>query len=176
MSVNLSIIKNVRSLEDLAPDYELIRKYAHQINPNQAEQLDDIVQDTFIKLHTMFEKYPNKVIDGAYVASALKSVYLDDKKSVSNRIDLGSKDKEAVIPDTEDTYQEVLETKLDEERRIWNKFDEVINSLSWYDRKVYEYSLVMSVLELSRRSDITYNSLIWTINKVKHKLKCAVEI
>lgn len=176
MSVNLSTIKNVRSLADLATHYKLIREYAHQINPNQAEQLDDIVQDTLLKLHTMLEKYPNKVIDGAYIASALKSVYLDDKKSLSNRIDLGSKDKEATIPDTQDTYQEVLETKLYEERIIWNKFDEVIDSLSWYDRKVYEYSLVMSVLELSRRSDITYDSLIWTINKVKQKLKYAIEI
>lgn len=169
MAINLTEIKEINSIEELAKHYDLIRAYAHQINPQQKEQMEDIVQDTFIKLQVLFEKYPEKVIDGGYVAMTLRSVRLNDKKAYINKMDFGNFLNESIIPDTEDESEITIQTKMDEEI-LWEKFDELVEDLSWYDRKVLQHSLTMSISELSRNSGIGYDSLRHTMNKNKAKI------
>lgn len=170
MAVTLTEIKDITSLAELAKFDSLIRRYTYQIGPSQKEQLDDIIQDVYIKLHNLFARYPGKVIDGGYVAMTIKSVYLNEKKTYNNRMDFGNSSESSYIPDTPDNFKETLEDKLKDEEEVWEKYDEIINSLTWYDKKVHEHSLTMSLSELSRQSQIGYNSLIWTSNKIKAKL------
>lgn len=170
--VNLSQINNITSIEELSEHYDLIRKYAHQLNPRMKEQLDDVLQDTFLKLSDIFLKYPGKVIDGGYVAMTLSSVYKNYLKSYNNKLNFGNETYEAIIQDLPDNYEEVLQEKLAIEDR-YDLYEKKKSQLSWYNAKVLEYSLVMSVSELSRQSKISYKSLSWTLNKIKEKLKDA---
>ena len=45
-----------------------------------------------------------------------------------------------------------------------------IDSLDWYDKKVLELSREMSLLELSKRSKISYRSLIYSRIKIDEKI------
>lgn len=168
--VNLASINNITSITQLAEHYELIRKYAHQMNPKLKEQMEDVVQDMFVKIADIFLKYPGKEIDGGYVALTLSSILKNQHKAYTNKLDFGNDTYEAIIQDQPDNYEEVLQYKLDVEER-YRLFEIKKNNLSWYDRKVLEYSLVMSVSELSRQTHISYKSLSWTLNKIKDKLK-----
>jgi len=168
--VNLSTISNITSIEGLSEHYILIRKYAHQMNPKLKEQMDDVVQDAFIKLADIFLKYPGKEIDGGYVALTLSSILKNQQKAYINKMDFGNDIYDATIPDTPDNYEEVLQHKLEEEER-YLEYENKKKLISWYDRKVLEYSLVMSLSELSRHTGISYKSLSWTLKKIKEKLK-----
>ena len=53
----------------------------------------------------------------------------------------------------------------------WDKYDEIIENLSWYEKKVYEYCLTMNISELSRQSGISQKSLRLTFIKIKEKIK-----
>jgi len=170
LMINLSTITNITNIEQLSQHYELIRKYAHQMNPLIKEQMDDVVQDAFIKLSDIFLKYPGKEIDGGYVALTLSSILKNQQKAYTNKMDFGNDNYEATIPDTPDNYEEILQHKLEEEYK-YIQYEDKKKLLSWYERKILDYSLMMSLSELSRHTGISYKSLSWSLKKIKEKLK-----
>ena len=168
MAINLTEIKEINSIEELAKHYELIQSYVYQINPSNLFLMDDIVQDTFMKLHTTFTNNPTKVISGGYVAMSLMSVYRDHQRQ-QRKLDQGTELYEANIPEKIDDYEEVLENKLAEEE-LWLEFENAKDKLTWYEKKVLEYSFIMPMTILSSESNIDYESLTYTLRKIKAKL------
>ncbi len=164
MKISLSNISNINNINDLAQYYDQIRAYAHQINPQKKEEIDDIVQDCFIKLDRIFKKYPDKVIDGGYIALTLTSLYKNYRKNYLNKNIMNDSPTEEI----DDSELSIKNKEMDEIK--WEKLNSSIQTLSWYEKKVLEYSFQMSLSELSRKSDISYKSLTHTLKKIKLKL------
>jgi transposase-like protein len=89
----------------------------------------------------------------------LRSLFLDLKRKESKVqiVELGEIENCELDINYEDAYEAVAEE---------------INTLFWYDRKVYEIiDGGKSISELSRQTNISYYSLYNTYKKVKNKLK-----
>lgn len=168
MAINLTEIQDINSIEELSKHYDLIQSYTYQINPSNKSLMDDLIQDTFIKLDTTFKNDPTKIISGGYVAMCIMSIYRDYQRQ-QRKLDQGTEIYEANIPEKIDDYEEVLEMKLAEEE-LWLEFESAKDKLSWYEKKVLEYSFIMSMTILSSESEIDYESLTYTLRKIKAKL------
>jgi len=134
---------------------------------------EDIVQEMYIQLHLDL----NKGIDFSfgddinhyYCFKVLRGIYLNKSK----------KDARALL-----TYLDENKTDKQEDEGIneseWQErtdnVDKVLDSLHWYDAKVFRLiSTGMSISELSRKTGIGYHSLrytyINTLKMIKHELQ-----
>ena len=163
-SVNLSMIKNVKSIHELSKYYNEIRDYIYLVDRNSKQDMDDLVQDTFMRLQKIWDNFPDKVINGGYVALTIRSIRMNNLK-IKNRTDKTICDFDDFI-DQDTEYDNISNDKYD-----WDKYDEIIENLSWYEKKVYEYCLTMNISELSRQSGISQKSLRLTFIKIKEKIK-----
>ena len=166
-NVNLSMIKNITTIEQLSKYYDNIRDYTYLIDRENKQDMDDVIQDTFIKIMDIFDKKPGKVINGGYVALTLRSVYIN-KLKLKSRYDRFS-NVENIIDDNDQF------NKYDWDKYDWDKYDKIIENLSWYEKKVYEYCITMNISELSRQSGISQKSLRLTFIKIKNKIKSEME-
>ena len=124
----------------------------------------DIVQEMYFKVQKRLEKgtdiqYSEDDINYYYVFKVLRSLFLDLKRKESKVqiVELGEIENCELDINYEDAYEAVAEE---------------INTLFWYDRKVYEIiDGGKSISELSRQTNISYYSLYNTYKKVKNKLK-----
>lgn len=124
----------------------------------------DIVQEMYYKVQKRLEKgtdiqYSEDDINYYYVFKVLRSLFLDLKRKESKVqiVELGEIENCELDINYEDAYEAVTEE---------------INTLFWYDRKVYEIiDGGKSISELSRQTNISYYSLYNTYKKVKNKLK-----
>jgi|TARA_R110000850_G_scaffold81718_1_gene175672 DNA-directed RNA polymerase specialized sigma24 family protein len=124
----------------------------------------DIVQEMYFKVQKRLEKgtdiqYSEDDINYYYVFKVLRSLFLDLKRKESKVqiVELGEIENCELDINYEDAYEAVTEE---------------INTLFWYDRKVYEIiDGGKSISELSRQTNISYYSLYNTYKKVKNKLK-----
>jgi len=124
----------------------------------------DIVQEMYFKVQKRLEKgtdiqYNEDDINYYYIFKVLRSLFLDLKRKESKVkiVELGEIENCELDINYEDAYEAVTEE---------------INTLFWYDRKVYEIiDNGKSISELSRQTNISYYSLYNTYKKVKNKLK-----
>ena len=124
----------------------------------------DIVQEMYFKVQKRLEKgtdiqYSEDDINYYYVFKVLRSLFLDLKRKESKVqiVEMGEIENCELDINYEDAYEAVAEE---------------INTLFWYDRKVYEIiDGGKSISELSRQTNISYYSLYNTYKKVKNKLK-----
>ena len=124
----------------------------------------DIVQEMYYKVQKRLEKgtdiqYSEDDINYYYVFKVLRSLFLDLKRKESKVqiVEMGEIENCELDINYEDAYEAVAEE---------------INTLFWYDRKVYEIiDGGKSISELSRQTNISYYSLYNTYKKVKNKLK-----
>jgi DNA-directed RNA polymerase specialized sigma24 family protein len=124
----------------------------------------DIVQEMYFKVQKRLEKgtdiqYSEDDINYYYIFKVLRSLFLDLKRKESKVqiVELGEIENCELDINYEDAYEAVTEE---------------INTLFWYDRKVYEIiDGGTSISELSRQTNISYYSLYNTYKKVKNKLK-----
>lgn len=124
----------------------------------------DIVQEMYFKVQKRLEKgtdiqYSEDDINYYYIFKVLRSLFLDLKRKESKVqiVELGEIENCELDINYEDAYEAVAEE---------------INTLFWYDRKVYEIiDGGKSISELSRQTNISYYSLYNTYKKVKNKLK-----
>lgn len=129
------------------------------------EECEDVVQTMYILLIKNTKKgidylYKDE-INYYYVFKLLRGLYVDliRKKSKVKLISL-----ENIEPVTE-----IDHNNYDE---IYNKLQEILKDMYWYDKKVYEIiEDGTNISELSRKSKISYYSLYNTYKKVKQKLK-----
>ena len=124
----------------------------------------DIVQEMYFKVQKRLEKgtdiqYSEDDINYYYIFKVLRSLFLDLKRKESKVqiVEMGEIENCELDINYEDAYEAVAEE---------------INTLFWYDRKVYEIiDGGKSISELSRQTNISYYSLYNTYKKVKNKLK-----
>lgn len=129
------------------------------------EECEDLVQTMYILLIKNTQKgidylYKDE-INYYYVFKILRGLYVDliRKKSKVKLISL-----ENIEPVTE-----IDHNNYDE---VYNKLQEILKDMYWYDKKVFEIiEDGTNISELSRKSKISYYSLYNTYKKVKQKLK-----
>lgn len=163
-NVSLHNIEGVRSIEDLAPHYDLIKSHLYVLTNKRGADMDDLMQDFYIKMYNYFNKYPNKVINGGFVSNTLRNMLRNYYNSVSKN----KTEYEHNLVDREDSDLEIADKLKDEE--LYQEMYEKIEELDWVERTILEYSLIMSIAELSRLSEIPYQNIIYTLNKAKSKL------
>lgn len=130
------------------------------------ELAEDLTQEMYIKIMLLIEKkgldimYNEKEINYYYIFKTLRTLFYDYKRKGKN-INFVSIENVTLI--TNDVnYQEP-----------YDKVQEELSRMFWYDRKVFEIinSGDESIAEFSRKSKIQYYSLYNTYQKVKKKLK-----
>lgn len=167
-SYSLHMIENINNINQLAIHYDLIVKHAKMFY--NTEDTYDLVHDLFIKLDTYFKKYPDKVINGGFISSSLrnmvKNIHKVDGKHIDYNIEVDS--EYGALEDIDISY-EVITEKLNNEFK-YEVIEGMLSKLNWIERTVLEYSLVMSLSEISRLSEIPYQNLVYQLNSAKTKL------
>jgi DNA-directed RNA polymerase specialized sigma24 family protein len=151
---DISHIRNVKTANELAKYYNDILAYARMKYENFSF-IDDAVQDTMIKLITLLEK--GKEINGGYIGVAINNVILDMKK-YNNRFDLGTSDFEAVIPDKEDDFEDILREENKEESK-YKQIMNLVDAMDYYDKRIIEYTSKMNYSEFEKLSGIPRKSI-----------------
>lgn len=169
---SLHVIENINNINDLAKHYDLMINHTKYV----LKYLDanDLVHDLFIKLDIYFKKYPDKVINGGFILFSLKNlinnVYSGQnthKKHFNTEIHEFNSSFRA-IEDKNDS-DDSINIKLINEAN-YDIIEEMLSELTWEERTVLEYSLTMSVSEMSRLSGVPYQNLNWQVQKAKRKL------
>ena len=171
----LKVIKNINNIHDLSFYDSIIRNYCYRMCNSEladdivqkmcnSELADDIVQEMYIKADRAFKK--GKVVDGGYIVRILKHNLIDHLRLREKTDNLGYIDYELEL---EDDFIENFNSKVADEI-LYEEMYKRIDSLDWYDKKVLELSREMSLLELSKRSKISYRSLIYSRIKIDEKI------
>jgi len=129
------------------------------------EQAEDIVQEMYLKIMLLMERkgldimYNENEINYYYIFLTLRTLFYDLKRKGKNITMVSMDDIHLITSDV--NYQEP-----------YDKIQEELSKMFWYDRKVFEIiNEGESIAEFSRKSLIHYYSLYNTYNKVKNKLK-----
>ena len=129
------------------------------------EQAEDIVQEMYLKIMLLMERkgldimYNETEINYYYIFLTLRTLFYDLKRKSKNITMVSMDDIHLTTSDV--NYQEP-----------YDKIQEELSKMFWYDRKVFEIiNEGESIAEFSRKSLIHYYSLYNTYNKVKNKLK-----
>ena len=126
---------------------------------------EDIVQEMYIKVLLRLEKGLDIMYDDEinyyYIFKVLKTLYIDLQRKGKNIKMIN--------------IDEVKISKIDYDVNYDESYDKIkseLNSMYWYDRKVFEIiNEGESIADFSRNSYIEYYSLYNTYRKVKAKLK-----
>lgn len=128
------------------------------------EVAEDLVQEMYIKIQLKLEKgldimYNEKEINYYYIFKTLRTLFYDLKR----------KGKNITMVSMVDIHLTTTDVNFTEP---YDKIQEELSKMFWYDRKVFEIiNEGESIAEFSRKSMIHYYSLYNTYNKVKSKLK-----
>ena len=142
-------------------------------DPNIAE---DIVQEAYIKINKLIKNgldisYGDD-INYFYVYKTLKTLYGDllRKNKKIKKVDIEALNKYIIQDEGEEKKKDI-----DVSRKM-QELNNVLDSVYWYDRKVFEIlSNGVTVAELSRKTNISYASLYNTYRNVKNIIKQNIE-
>jgi DNA-directed RNA polymerase specialized sigma24 family protein len=142
------------------------------VNPDTAE---DIVMEMYIKLDKQVKAgtnvmYNETEINYYYVYRALRNLFLDLKKkeSLYDVVSWGDLSEKLKAD-----YRSEMIVDYD---KLYEKFNKELESLYWYDRKVFELiDSGESFQNLSDKTTISYYSLYNTYRKVKKHLKSIIK-
>jgi DNA-directed RNA polymerase specialized sigma24 family protein len=130
---------------------------------------EDIVQEMYLKIHDLLQKgldisYGDDV-NYYYIYRTLKNSYYIYSSQESKIQKVGMEFLELVQEENTIGNQKDVLSKM-------KKLNKVLNSVYWYDRKVFEIiSNGTSIAELSRKTNISYASLYNTYRNVKDIIK-----
>jgi DNA-directed RNA polymerase specialized sigma24 family protein len=141
---------------------------------------EDLVQEMYLKLYDLTQKGVNikynNTVNYYYIYKILRSFFIDLKRKESkiNIVDIDAIHihnlNVANIYFNEGSPVEMFDVTFYNE--LYDKLMSVLDSLYWYDRKVFELlDGETSVSELSRNTGISYYSLYNTYKKVKQIIK-----
>ena len=172
---SLHKIENITSIEQLAVHYDLIVRHAKMLY-GKDQPYEDLVQDWFVKLSNYFKKFPHKVINGGFVSNSLRN-YIKDrhkaKKRLLNKMDYNVEIDDSIIDEDSLTMMDVdnvdIHNKIEDEKK-YEILEQKMSELTWVERTVLEYSLIMTLTEMSKMSEIPYQNLVYQLNNAKKKL------
>lgn len=170
---SLHTIENVNSIKQLAPFYDLISKHARMLYKGN-DDYEDLVQELFLKLDKYFTKYPEKIINGGFISNSLRNMIRNKHKAKTRcYIDYNVEVNDSIIDEDSltvlDVDNEVIHEKLSDEQK-YDIIEQKLSELTWVERTVLEYSLIMSLKEMSRLSEIPYQNLVYALTRAKDKL------
>ena len=128
------------------------------------ETAEDIVQEMYYKIQLKLEKgldimYNEKEINYYYIFKTLRTLFYDLKR----------KGKNITMVSMDDIHLTTTDVNFKEP---YDKIQEELSKMFWYDRKVFEIiNEGETIAEFSRKSFIHYHSLYNTYRKVKKHLK-----
>lgn len=144
-------------LKELAKRDKDWRKMAFQICGNKMTA-DDLVQDMYLK----FSNYDGeKVLNDYYVFFAIRSLFLDSIKK--RKIETVTNDIENI-----QVKDEIYCNETDFLKELILK---EVNSLPYFERETLKVTQVISQRELSRQTDISFETINKTIKKTKNDLR-----
>jgi len=157
------------TLEKLAKKHKTWIRYVISFGCDPAIA-EDIVQECYIKIDKLLSKGLNinygEEINYFYVYKTLKTLYGDllrQNKKIK-KVDIDALNK-YIIEEEEQVKNIDVSKKMQE-------LNKILNSIYWYDRKVFEIiSSGVTIAELSRKTNITYASLYNTYKNVKNTIK-----
>ena len=148
----------------------------------------DIIQEAYIKL----EKYnckdkiliDNKVSKG-YMFFVIRSLFMNYVKAKSKirKVDLDYKHKKAELKDGHHgamygriAFDLTSDDNLDKEiafGKLCNKMDKELESLHWYDRRIFEIyrDTPLSIRGMSKETKISFVNIFHTLKKVKQVMR-----
>jgi len=131
------------------------------------ETAKDLVSEMYIKIHVKIQEgldiiYEEDDINYYYIFKTLRSLFLDLKR----------KEKNVTYVDPDILLRVISQDDNVPFREVYEKIQEELDNLHWYDRRVYEYiDDGVSIQKLSDDTNISYWRLRNTYNKVKKNLK-----
>ena len=136
-------------------------------NENNAE---DIVQEMYIQLHLDVQKgldlWYGDDVNTYYCYKVLRGIYFNIYKKEARKI------KKYIEEINEIKQAEELGIDEEEYARKKKQIDDILDTMFWYDRKVFEICASgKSVAELSRETKISYYSLYNTYVNAKKFIK-----
>tara|TARA_R110002096_G_scaffold30185_4_gene90238 strand:- start:2960 stop:3457 length:498 start_codon:yes stop_codon:yes gene_type:complete len=135
------------------------------------EIAEDIVQEMYIYLINYEKKgidiwYNDDEVNYYYIFKQLRGIYIAYVRSEKKVTKVGV---EYIQNNVQDISPQEYESQY---RNNLDAYNEAIEEVYWYDRKVFELiAQGKSVAELSRDTSIGYYSLYNTFNKIKATLK-----
>jgi len=133
------------------------------------EIAEDIVQECYIKLDGLLKSgldisYGDD-INYYYVYKTLKALYLDLYRKEKKIFKVGVEALDKYISEEEQRPPKDINSKIKE-------LDSLLDKVSWYNKKVFEIvTSGTSIMELSRKTGISYYSLYNTFTNVKKLIK-----
>ena len=137
------------------------------------EIAEDIVQECYLKLDKLLKSgldisYGDD-INYYYVYKTLKALYLDLYRKEKKIFKVGIEALDKYISDEVATPPKDISGKM-------KQLDTLLDEVYWYDKKVFEIiSSGTSIMELSRKTNISYYSLYNTYSNVKKLIKKNIE-
>lgn len=139
------------------------------------ERAEDIVQECYLKLDGLLKSglnisYNNE-INYYYVYKTLKALYLDlyRKEKKIFKVGLESLDKYVNEPSLFDKEAQPPPKDINSKMKQLNT---LLDEVYWYDKKVFDIvSSGTSIMELSRKTGISYYSLYNTVANIKKLIK-----
>jgi DNA-directed RNA polymerase specialized sigma24 family protein len=131
------------------------------------ETAKDLVSEMYIKIHIKLQDgldivYEENDVNYYYIFKTLRSLFLDLKR----------KEKRVNYVDPDVLLRVVSKDDNVPFREVYEKIQEELDSIHWYDRRVYEYiDDGWSIQKLSDQANISYWRLRNTYNRVKKNLK-----
>ena len=134
------------------------------------ETAEDIVQECYIKLDGLLKSgidisYGSSDINYYYVYKTLKALYIDLYRKEKKIFKVGVEALDKYISEEEQRPPKDINSKIKE-------LDTLLDKVSWYNKKVFEIvTSGTSIMELSRKTGISYYSLYNTFTNVKKLIK-----
>ncbi len=137
------------------------------------EIAEDIVQECYYKLDGLLKSgldisYGDS-INYYYVYKTLKGLYLDLYRKEKKIFKVGIEALDKYINEETEIPPKDISEKM-------KQLDNLLDQVYWYDKKVFEIvSSGTSIMELSRKTNISYYSLYNTVANVKKLIKKNIE-
>jgi DNA-directed RNA polymerase specialized sigma24 family protein len=156
-------------LDELAKINDQLYKMALSIC-NDAEQANDILQDTYLKLYDTGKRFED--INLAYIYFTMKSIFLDSKRKsyFENRVEPTDFQDWNLIQEEQDAPQELNKPLLTnfEKLLIQTLFGrEIVDSEGFIIKKTNS----ISMLKLSEETGIPYRTIYTNFQNIKRKWK-----
>jgi DNA-directed RNA polymerase specialized sigma24 family protein len=159
-------------LEDLAKINDQLLKMALSIC-GDIEQANDVVQETYLKLHESGKRYED--INTAYIYFTMKSIFLDTKRNayLDNRVTVTDFNGVDIAEHQEEEKKPLQSPKLTEFEKL------LIQAL--FGREITDSNGVIvkkigskSMLRLSKETGIPYRTIYTNFQNIKKKWKRGV--
>lgn len=163
----LDIVNGSKSIEEIVKHHNIILSHTKKFITKHHSETEDLIQDVYINIIEWIKKNPTKTITSGFLHICISRTWINKQKKKNIKMNYDF-DTNLVVELEDEDYD--LNNKIDDEY-LYDLLEQRISKLHWYEQKLLQYSLKMSIKEISKRSNISYTSLRETFKEIKIKLK-----